>query len=284
MSKIRIAQAASSETYGKYGTAPNQRRTGVTTSKPEGNLDGELNIVNFAGGWECVYRPKDDKVAEFIATFMYSAVANGSHIGYSQDATRVGVFDECKKMTLPNPARITVLVNCDCATLVGAAIYFSGIKLDSLRKLCTWEMEDVLMNSGQFIKLTSKDLIQSGKGIKRGDILWKTGHTAVALDSDISPKKDFGIRDLNGNTYYLYSSKGEASYILENDMTYLVTFCNRNSSSNTNDVIAIIAAHRDASHINVLKSSTSTKFSIKGLELKITRGCAYGRVSITRLT
>ena len=284
MSKIRIAQAASSETYGKYGTAPNQRRTGVTISKPEGNLDGELNIVNFAGGWECVYRPKDDKVAEFIATFMYSAVTNGSHIGYSQDASRVGVFDECKKMTLPNPARITVLVNCDCATLVGAAIYFAGIKLDSLRKLCTWEMEDVLMKSGQFIKLTSKDLIQSGKGIKRGDILWKTGHTAVALDSDISTKKDFGIRDLNGNTYYLYSSKGEASYILENDMTYLVTFCNRNAASNSNDVIAIVAAHRDASHINILKSSTSTKFSIKGLELTITRGCAYGRVSITRLT
>lgn len=49
--------------------------------------------------------------------------ANGSYIGYSQNASRVGIFDECSKMTLPNPARINKPVNCDCATLVGAAIY-----------------------------------------------------------------------------------------------------------------------------------------------------------------
>ena len=48
--QIRIAQAASSETGTKYGTAPNQRRTGVTLANPGGNLDGELNVVKFAGG------------------------------------------------------------------------------------------------------------------------------------------------------------------------------------------------------------------------------------------
>ena len=181
---IRIAQASSSENYGKYGVAPNQRRTGVTASNPGGNMDGELNVVKFSGGWECVYRPIDDKVAEFIAAFMESAVKNGSHIGYSQDSTRTGVFDACKKMTLPNPAMINTLVNCDCSSLVGAAIYFAGIKLDSLRKLCTWEMDDVLLNSNAFEKISTKELCQDGKGIRRGDILWRTGHTAAALDSD----------------------------------------------------------------------------------------------------
>lgn len=299
---IRIAQASSSETFTKYGKAPNQRRTGVTVSKPGGNMDGELNVVNFSGGWGCVYRPKDSSVAEFMATFMVSAVSNGSHIGYSQDASRVGVFDECKKMTLPNPARITKLVNCDCATLVGAAIYFAGIKLDSLRKLCTWEMEDVLMKSGQFTKLTDKDLLQSAKGIKRGDVLWRTGHTAVAIDSYVNEHeggksmvfpddaskflKENGLRtkDLDGNSWYLYSEKGTSSYTLVNDMTYLVTFCNRNAASNSNDAVAIVAVHRDASHINMLKSSSSTKFSINGLTLTVQRGCMYGRLSITRLT
>lgn len=298
---IRVAQASSSETFSKYGTAPNQRRTGVTISKPEGNMDGELNVVNFSGGWERVYRPKDSKAAEFIALFMTSAVANGS-IGYSQDASRVGVFDECKKMTLPNPAAIKKPVNCDCATLVGAAIYFSGIKLDSLRKLCTWEMEDVLMKSGKFTKLTDKELLQQGKGIKRGDILWRTGHTAVAIDSYINDSeggkamvfpedaskflKENGLRtkDLDGNSWYLYSTKGTSTYQLVNDMTYLVTFCNRNAASNSNDVVAIVAAHRDASHINILKSSLSTKISVNGLTLTVQRGCMYGRLSITRLT
>lgn len=302
---IRIAQAASSETFTKYGTAPNQRRTGATVTNPGGNLDGELNVEKFAGGWEAVYRPKDSKVAESIANFMMSAVANGSHIGYSQDASRVGVFDECKKMILPNPAMITKLVNCDCATLVGAAIYFSGIKLDTLRKLCTWEMDDVLMKSGKFLKLTDKNLLQEGVGIKRGDILWKTGHTAVSLDTYTQPQpdpegankmkfpedpskflKENGLRtkDLDGNAWYLYSQAGTSSYSLVNDMTYLVTLCNRNSTSSTNDIVAIVAAHRDASHIILLKSSPSSKISVKGLTLTITRSCAYGRVSITRLT
>lgn len=303
---IRIAQAASSETGTKYGKAPNQRRTGVTIAKPGGNLDGELNVIQFSGGWECVYRPKDSRVAEFIANFMMSAVSNGSHIGYSQDASRVGVFDACAKMTLPNPAQINTLVNCDCATLVGAAVYYAGIKLSALRKLCTWEMEDVLMKSGKFIKLTDKALLQSGVGIKRGDILWKTGHTAVSLDTYSQPTntqsggnttmkfpedaskflKENGLRtkDLDGNAWYLYSEKGTATYPLVNDMTYLVTFCNRNSSSATNDAAWIVSAHRQASHIYTLKSSSSTKASVSGLNLTITRGAAYGRVTITRLS
>lgn len=298
---IRIAQAASSETFTKYGKAPNQRRTGVTVAKPEGNLDGELNVVDFAGGWERVYRPKDAKVAEYIAAFMYSAVANPK-IGYSQDATRVGVFDACLKMTLPNPAMISTPVNCDCATLVGAAIYFAGIKLSTLRKMCTWEMEDILMKSGKFEKLTNKDLLQNAVGIKRGDILWKTGHTAASLDNYIKdgeggkgmifPEdaskflKENGLRtkDLDGNAWYLYSTKGTSTYQLVNDMTYLVTFANRSSTSSTNDAAWIVGVNRLGSHIYALKSSTSTKASVNGLTLTIQRGCAYGRVSITRLT
>lgn len=181
---MRIAQASSSETFTKYGTAPNQRRTGVTASKPYGNLDGELNIIEWGKAWECVYRPLDEGVAERIATFMEQAVKNGSHIGYSQDSTRVGVFDACKAMSNPDPLKITTLVNTDCATLVGAAIYFAGIKSDALRKLCTWEMETVLLNTGAFTKLTGKDMVQKGKGIRRGDVLWRDGHTGVALDTD----------------------------------------------------------------------------------------------------
>ena len=307
---IRIAQAASSETGTKYGKAPNQRRTGTTIANPGGNLDGELNVIPWKGGWEAVYRPKDPKVAEYIANFMMSAVTNGSHIGYSQDATRVGVFDACAKMKLPNPAMINTLVNCDCATLVGAAIYFAGIKLNTLRKLCTWEMNDVLLGSGKFTKLTDSKLLQSGTGIKRGDILWKTGHTAVSLDDDPQipagnqsntqggsnnmkfPEdpskflKENGLRtkDLDGNSWYVYSQTGTATYPLVNDMTYLVTFSNRSSVSAENDAAWIVAANRLGSHLYALKTSNSTKASVSGLNLTITRGAKYGRVTITRLS
>ena len=63
---IRIAQASSAEDFGRYGIAPNQRRTGASRTRPEGNLDGELNVVEWYDGWEAVYRPIDPMIAERI--------------------------------------------------------------------------------------------------------------------------------------------------------------------------------------------------------------------------
>ncbi len=183
---IRIAQASSSENFTRNGIAPNQRRTGVTASKPEGNLDGELNIVNWNRTWECVYRAIDEDVAESIAQFFYNAVAN-AEIGYSWD-TDTELFDWLKKHNQTNPAKVNTPVNTDCAALAGAAVYFSGIHADGLRAMVTWKEDEVLMSTNAFIKLTDKELCEEGKGIQRGDILWRTGHTACALDSN--PKGD----------------------------------------------------------------------------------------------
>lgn len=313
---IRIAQAASSETFSKFGTAPNQRRTGVTASKPGGNMDGELNVINFAGGWEAVYRPQDETVAEKIAQFMYNAVANGSHIGYSQDATRVGVFDEAGKISDNDPAKITALVNCDCATLIGAAVYYAGVKADGLRKLCTWEMRDVLLGTGAFNLLESKELCQQGKGIRRGDVLWRTGHAAVSLDTDKSfPRisltetgltfsnssgqvtgkypadgsqllkaNSLRTKDLSGNAWYTYSEAGSADYQLVSDMTYLVTVCQRNSESASADAVYLVAAHKSNSHLKPLVNGIGTSAAVNGLTLSITRSVKYCRVTITRLS
>ena len=179
---IRIAQASSSEDFGKYGVAPNQRRTGVTASKPEGNLDGELNIIAWKGGWECIYRAVDEEVAEKIAEINYKAVANGSGIGYSWSGN-TGLFDALKKLGSTDPGDVKTPVNTDCAALEGCAIYNAGIKDDRLRTLTTAKMDEVLMSTGCFIKLTGKALCQEGKGVRRGDILWKTGHTACVLDT-----------------------------------------------------------------------------------------------------
>lgn len=180
---IRIAQAASSETFGKYGVAPNQRRTGVTKEKPGGNLDGELNIIYFKGGWEAVYRPLDPEVAEFIANFFYRAVENGSHIGYSWSGN-TQLFDALKALKSTDPMDVKTLVNTDCATLAGAATYYAGIHDEKLRTMLTSNMDSVLMGTNAFIKLTGKDICEKGKGIQRGDLLWRTGHAACALDSD----------------------------------------------------------------------------------------------------
>ena len=70
---IRIAQASSSEVHtksnpGKFGTPPNQLRTGVTAAKPYGNMDGELNVQAwYAYDWEAVFRPVNLQVADKMA-------------------------------------------------------------------------------------------------------------------------------------------------------------------------------------------------------------------------
>lgn len=180
---IHIAQASSSETFTKYGKAPNQRRTGASRAKPEGNLDGELNIVPWYDGWEAVYRAIDGEVAEKIATFMYRAVANGNYIGYSWSGN-TELFDALQKKGTTDPLDVDTLVNCDCCTLLGAAVDAAGIHDAGLRALVTWKADEVLMRTNAFTKLTGKEMLETGKGIQRGDILWKTGHVAVALDSD----------------------------------------------------------------------------------------------------
>lgn len=187
---LRLAQAASSENFSEYGTPPNQRRT-------HGKLDGELNIVNFYGGWQYVFRPKDEKVADHIAWLMEGAVENGSYIGYGQDSLksdggkykRTGVFDALFNMSDPDTRKIRNLCNCDCSSLVGACVYGTAhlepkFYLPELRVMWTGTEREILMGTGAFIELTDPLLLELGTGLKRGDILLTEGHTAVAIDTD----------------------------------------------------------------------------------------------------
>lgn len=189
---LRLAQAASSELGTKYGTPPNQLRT-------PGKLDGELNVVDFYGGWNYVFRPKDEKTAEAIADFMLGAVENGSYIGYGQDSLksdggkypRTTLWDNLFKMSDPNPRKVRKLCNCDCSALVGDALYF-GAKIynTDFRTMWTGTERKMIMDTGKFIELTDPLLLELGTGLKRGDILLRydpatqEGHTACAIDSD----------------------------------------------------------------------------------------------------
>lgn len=218
---IRIAQASSSENYGKYGVAPNQRRTGVTRTKPEGNMDGELNVVNWYGGWAKVYRAIDPAIAEKIATFMTRAVSNGNYIGYSWDGG-LQLHNALIAKNSTDPMDIDTYVNTDCAKLVGDAIWFSGIHNDGLLNLTTWKMDSVLASTNAFNTITSKELCEQGKGIRRGDILLKEGHCAVALDTD-----DSVVRVTLDNSGLFFKDNGGGiigKYPNNVDMTKLFAF------------------------------------------------------------
>ena len=199
---LRLAQAASSEYFSAYGTPPNQRRT-------QGKLDGELNIVPFYGGWQYVFRPKADKVAEHIANLMEGAVMNAAYIGYGQASLasdggkypRTGVFDALFDMSDPDTRKITNLCNCDCSSLVGACVYATArlepkFYLPELRTMWTGTERSILMGTGAFVELKDPLLLELGTGIKRGDILLMEGHTAVAIDSD-DHKDTFPVQIVN---------------------------------------------------------------------------------------
>lgn len=190
---LRLAQASSSENFSEYGTPPNQRRT-------PGKLDGELNVVNFYGGWQYVFRAKDEAKAEAIADFVMGAVENAAYIGYGQDSLksdggkypRTTLFDALFKMASPqNPRKVKTLCNCDCSSLVGCALYYAAyIRNPDFRTMWTGTERKMIMDTGEFIELTDPLLLEIGTGLKRGDILlWFNpatgkGHTAVAIDSD----------------------------------------------------------------------------------------------------
>lgn len=189
---LRLAQAASSEYYSAYGTPPNQRRTGATPDNPGGNMDGELNIVPFYGGWEYVFRAKDPEVAEKIAWTMEGAVWNGNHFGYGQASLatdggkypRTSAFDAILEEPSHDPRKVKKLCNSDCSASMGFSVFFGGVPDDRLRDMWTGNEREILMSTGAFIELTDPLLLELGTGLHRGDILLKTGHTAVAIDTD----------------------------------------------------------------------------------------------------
>lgn len=182
---LRLAQASSSEYFTEWGEPPNQRRTGTSVERPQGNMDGELNVIPFYGGWKWAFRAKDPGVSERIAWIAERAVMNGAHIGYGQNNgryPRTGLFDELMKQK--DPFQIAAKINCDCSSLAGAAVYHAGVKDMRLRDMWTGNEREILLSTGQFVEITDPLLLSIGTGLRRGDILLKPGHTAIAIDSD----------------------------------------------------------------------------------------------------
>lgn len=189
----KVAEASISELGSRWGVPGNQLRTGVTATKPYGNLDGELRIRKFYRyNWKAVYRPKSPKLADSIATLMEGAVKNWRYFGYSNynaEFPREGVFDALMEMDEPDTRLCTTLANCDCASLLGASCYFSGVYEPKLRIMNTASEDAILMGTGEFIKLTDSVLLTTGKGLQRGDILLyrqDAGHTCVVVEGDDS--------------------------------------------------------------------------------------------------
>lgn len=163
---VKIGHARSSETKSKNGVAGDQT----------GN---EVSITEwYKAPWLAVFRPTNENIAEKIASFVEKACAN-DNIGYSQN-DRLSLYYACA-VAGGHVEYITQAVNCDCSSLVACACIDAGLVVNP--DMTTAVEESVLMSTGAFDKLSQRQYIQSCDYLKRGDILWKNGHTAVVLNN-----------------------------------------------------------------------------------------------------
>ena len=139
----------------------------------------EVSITDwYSAPWLAVFRPTNKIVAERIALFVEKACAN-DNIGYSQD-DRLSLYYACT-VAGGYVEYITKAVNCDCSSLVACACISAGLAVNP--DMTTAVEESVLMATNAFEKLSQRQYIQSYDYLKRGDILWKNGHTAVVLNN-----------------------------------------------------------------------------------------------------
>lgn len=172
---VRIAQASKGETGYTYQTPGNQN-------------GAELNIRGwYARPWNVVIRAKDQQVASRIAEFMEACVASRL-IGYDQ-INRLTLIYSLMSVGY-DISKLTKAVECDCSSLVTAAVIAAGIHVAP--DLWTGNMQAALVATGAFDVLT-EDIYTGMDGyLHRGDILLNTWHhVAVALDNGnkVTPAK-----------------------------------------------------------------------------------------------
>lgn len=135
------------------------------------------------GVWSYVFRPKSEAVAEKIAAAMIAA-CNNANIGYSQ-RDRISLYTKAAAngFKLGKVAKC----NCDCSSLVAVCVMAAGIKVSPY--MYTGNEKAVLQATGAFKTYTAAEYTKASGKLKAGDILLRSGHTAIVTEGAAKPKK-----------------------------------------------------------------------------------------------
>lgn len=134
-------------------------------------------------GWTYVFRAKDTRVSEKIATVMEQACSN-NNIGYDQ-SQRTTLYTYAEKYSW-DLSKIIEKCECDCSSLVAVCVNAAGIRVS--KDMYTGNQKTVLSNTSKFKILSDKKYLITDKHLKRGDILLGPGHTAVVLSAAEAPQ------------------------------------------------------------------------------------------------
>lgn len=125
--------------------------------------------------WHTVYRPKEVAIAKQMAKGA-EAIAKNDSFGYSQSDRYTG-YDESRKVNF-DFGKVTTPCAFDCSSMVMTLIRSAGI--DIKRELFTWNMDAPIIATGCFDKIP----YTKGMALKTGDIVLKTGHVVIVVESD----------------------------------------------------------------------------------------------------
>ena len=135
----------------------------------------------YNGGWHTVLRPKNSNLAEKSAIACENACANDK-IGYDQ-YQRNTLYTKAKAVGF-DIAKIIDSCETDCSALMHVCAIAGGANLSyGSNGFTTRNMVSGFYNSGDYEKLTESKYLTSDQYLKRGDILVKTGHTAMVLEN-----------------------------------------------------------------------------------------------------
>ena len=156
-----------------------------TVNGTKGDQTGkEVMTQTWASGgtWQYVIRPTSSTVATKIANAMKAACAN-NNIGYSQ-ADRLSL----NLLAVKNGYNLAKVgkCNCDCSSLVAVCCNAAGVKVSP--SMYTGNELAVLKGTGKFTVFTSTNYTKSDKLLKAGDILLRSGHTAIVTQGYSEPK------------------------------------------------------------------------------------------------
>ena len=164
--------------------ASNERTENTIIGGKKGDQTGrEVRINTFYDGqvWQKIFRCKDRAKAKLIGQYMADACRN-DNIGYDTGNTRYTCWDEAMK--IKSLKDINVPCNTDCSQLMCICVNLAGIPLT--KYLWTAIEDELLMSTGQFDRITDQSMLR-GNGLRTGDVLWRSGHTAVVVEADEQP-------------------------------------------------------------------------------------------------
>ena len=165
-----LGHAASAEDGSGFGIPGDQtgREVRMETLGTDGNK------------WVYIYRYPDAGKAYNVAEAARQACMN-SCVGYSRETytgwgyyhSRYGLWEAISEFK--DIRKIDVPVNCDCSSMVSSCIRIAGIP-GAVREMVTAVEDKTLRNLG-FSRIE-----YSLEAVKKGDILWREGHTGIVVE------------------------------------------------------------------------------------------------------